>query len=119
MDIGAAAGPRPTQEEESELWQRVYRAREDAFRAHLGPIPEHILKMMPLTGVWPGGGLLEIPDGKLGGACVTASFGTCTPASMSPPTTTSRASACAATSHVPPSRSRASASGVMASSSTG
>lgn len=43
------------------LWQQVCTARAQLFERHLGPLPQDILKMMDLSGVWPGGGLYAIP----------------------------------------------------------
>ncbi len=62
-------------EAEDAKWQAVYSAREKLYEKHIGPIPEYIQKMMNLTGVWPGGGLFQIPSSKINGACVTSSFG--------------------------------------------
>jgi len=42
-------------------WQQVYAAREDYFRKQVGPLPEDILKIGHMFGVWPGGGLYVIP----------------------------------------------------------
>jgi hypothetical protein len=64
-----------TDEAEEAKWQAVYAAREKLYETHIGKIPEYIQKMMNLTGVWPGGGLFQIASDKLGGACVTSSFG--------------------------------------------
>src|SRR5471030_22175 len=46
---------------EEEIWQQVYDARSRLFEQHFGSLPNDILKMMDLSGVWPGGGLYVIP----------------------------------------------------------
>jgi hypothetical protein len=49
-----------------ELWNQVYDARHSHFERTIGPLPSDILKMMSMTGVWPGGGLFVIPPARLG-----------------------------------------------------
>lgn len=56
----------PVRSVEEALWQQVYDARSRLFELHFGALPNDILKMMDLTGVWPGGGLYVIP-GKIEG----------------------------------------------------
>lgn len=57
-------------------WQRVYSAREDYFAGHIGQLPEDILKIGHMLGVWPGGGLYVIPARKIGDdAWVYTTFG--------------------------------------------
>jgi hypothetical protein len=56
-----------TDETEERLWLEVYDARQRYFESVLGPLPGDILKMLNMTGVWPGGGLYVIPASKLGG----------------------------------------------------
>lgn len=48
------------------LWQANYDARQKYFEKSVGPLPTDILKMLNMTGVWPGGGLYVIPAPKLG-----------------------------------------------------
>ncbi|HTD28939.1 MAG TPA: suppressor of fused domain protein, partial [Xanthomonadaceae bacterium] len=43
------------------LWQRVYEARQSWYTRHFGPLPDDILKLGHMMGVWPGGGLFVIP----------------------------------------------------------
>lgn len=43
------------------LWQQVYDVRSRLFGQQFGPLPSDILKMMDLSGVWPGGELYVIP----------------------------------------------------------
>jgi hypothetical protein len=47
-------------------WQANYEARQKYFEKTVGPLPSDILKMMNMTGVWPGGGLYVIPAPSLG-----------------------------------------------------
>jgi hypothetical protein len=49
-----------------ELWNQVYDARRSYFESAIGPLPNDILKMMSMTGIWPGGGLFVIPADRLG-----------------------------------------------------
>ena len=49
-----------------EAWQDNYRARQHYFESTIGPFPKDILKMLNMTGVWPGGGLFVIPANQLG-----------------------------------------------------
>jgi hypothetical protein len=48
------------------LWQANYDARQQYFASAVGPLPTDILKMLNMTGVWPGGGLYVIPARELG-----------------------------------------------------
>lgn len=48
------------------LWQTVYSQRTKFFEAHIGALPNEILKLSHLTGVWPGGGLYQIEAKRLG-----------------------------------------------------
>lgn len=66
---------RPTNEDEEAAWQAVYTARERAFEQHIGAFPGEIMKLMNLTGVWPGGGLFQLEGTRIGGAAVCTSFG--------------------------------------------
>jgi len=54
-------GSEPVTSVEEAFWQQVYDARSRLFEQHFGPLPNDILKMMDLSGVWPGGGLYVIP----------------------------------------------------------
>lgn len=47
-------------------WQVNYDARQMYFEKAVGPLPHDILKMLNMTGVWPGGGLYVIPAPRLG-----------------------------------------------------
>jgi hypothetical protein len=51
---------------EDKLWDATYGARQSYFEATVGTFPRDILKMLNMTGVWPGGGLYVIPAAKLG-----------------------------------------------------
>jgi hypothetical protein len=51
--------------EDDKAWQDNYDARRSFFEAYFGPIPKDILKMLNMSGVWPGGGLFVIPASKL------------------------------------------------------
>ena len=75
LEVGRTHVPLPGEDEEGMVWQQVYDARERQYRELVGELPEYIQKMMNLTGVWPGGGLFTIENSKIGGACVTTSFG--------------------------------------------
>lgn len=54
-------GSEPVPSGDDALWQQVYDARSRLFEQHFGSLPNDILKMMDLSGVWPGGGLYVIP----------------------------------------------------------
>ena len=54
------------EEAAEQLWQATYHARQRYFEAEIGPFPNDILKMLNMTGVWPGGGLFVVPAPKLG-----------------------------------------------------
>lgn len=47
-------------------WQANHDARQRYFEQTVGPLPSDILKMLNMTGVWPGGGLYVIPAHRLG-----------------------------------------------------
>ncbi|WP_426318373.1 hypothetical protein [Pseudoduganella sp. R-43] len=55
-------GSEPVPSVEEALWQQVYDARSRLFEQHFGSLPNDILKLMDLSGVWPGGGLYVIPS---------------------------------------------------------
>lgn len=73
-------GSEPVTSVEEALWQQVYDVRARLFEQHFGPLPNDILKMMDLSGVWPGGGLYVIPT-KIGGEphFIYTSFGLTNP----------------------------------------
>jgi hypothetical protein len=48
------------------LWQENYDARAKYFESAFGRLPRDILKMLNMSGVWPGGGLFVIPAERLG-----------------------------------------------------
>ena len=56
----------PAKNSDDKLWQQVYDKRFSNYEAHFGQLPESILKMANLTGIWPGGGLYVAPAEKLG-----------------------------------------------------
>jgi hypothetical protein len=59
-----------------EFWGQVYDARSAHFENTIGPLPGDILKMMNMTGIWPGGGLFVIPAERIGpGIWVYTTFG--------------------------------------------
>jgi hypothetical protein len=68
------AEPR-TDDESEQLWESTYREREEFFTKQLGPVPEEIQKLINLTGVWPGGGLLQIVGERMGGIGISTSCG--------------------------------------------
>ena len=62
--------------EDDALWQAVYASREDFYNLHIGQLPEIILKIGHMFGVWPGGGLFAIPPSAVGVGCwVYSTFG--------------------------------------------
>lgn len=66
--------------DDEELWQATYTERQRFFEATIGPLPDQILKMLNMTGVWPGGGLFVIPAEKIGPAlAVYTTFGLTNP----------------------------------------
>lgn len=82
LGLVTVAGAAPTAErtQSDKAWQAVYDARQKYFEASAGPLPNDILKMANMTGVWPGGGLFEIPARKLGaGLSVYTTFGLTNP----------------------------------------
>jgi hypothetical protein len=60
--------------------QVVSDARAAIYERHLGPLPAEVVKLHNLTGVWPGGCLVQIDGRALGGLAVTGSFGLSDPA---------------------------------------
>jgi hypothetical protein len=73
---GGGTGERPTEEQ---LWDAVYRAREEFFTEQLGPMPPDIQKLMNLMGAWPGGGLFQFQATRRGGLGVCTTFGLTNP----------------------------------------
>lgn len=61
---GATANGEPDSAEKQ--WQANYDARQKYFEKTIGPLPSDILKMLNMTGVWPGGGLYVIPAPGIG-----------------------------------------------------
>lgn len=51
---------------EDKAWEANYDARQAWYEKQFGPLPENIMKMMNMVGVWPGGGLYVVPASKLG-----------------------------------------------------
>lgn len=73
---GAAAANPPAAADDDAFWQQVYTAREAWYAETMGPLPEDILKLGHMIGVWPGGGLFRIRADKLGpDAWVYTTFG--------------------------------------------
>ncbi|MBC8103112.1 MAG: suppressor of fused domain protein [Cytophagales bacterium] len=69
-----------SRDREEAFWQQVYEARQAHYEAQFGPLPNDILKMMNLVGVWPGGGLYAIPATLLGDSLrVYTTFGLTNP----------------------------------------
>lgn len=62
--VGSAANGKSDPAEK--LWQANYDARQKYFEKTVGPLPSDILKMLNMTGVWPGGGLYVIHAPRLG-----------------------------------------------------
>lgn len=55
----------PQSSAEDALWRSVYSSRESYYRANFGELPDNILKVAHLFGVWPGGGLFVIPANRI------------------------------------------------------
>jgi hypothetical protein len=79
LGLATAAGTVPAAEHDAKAdkaWQAAYDARQAYFEKSVGPLPRDILKMANMIGVWPGGGLFEIPAKKLGpGLSMYTTFG--------------------------------------------
>jgi hypothetical protein len=74
--FGKKADVPPEESEQEKFWNAVHEARGALYERHFGPLPQDILKIMDLSGTWPGGGLYAIPAARLGqGKMVYASFG--------------------------------------------
>lgn len=76
LDLDA---PPPAKDADEKLWQAVYSARERFFVERFGAMPPDIMKLMNLTGVWPGGGLFAIEATRMNGLGITTSFGLSNP----------------------------------------
>lgn len=78
--FGKKADVPPEESEQEKFWNAVYEARGALYERHFGPLPQDILKIMDLSGTWPGGGLYAIPATRLGqGKMVYATFGLSNP----------------------------------------
>jgi hypothetical protein len=55
-----------SESQRDKAWEDNYGVRQRYFEAAVGPFPSDILKMLNMSGVWPGGGLFVIPAEKLG-----------------------------------------------------
>ena len=62
----ADTAPRSESDSAEKSWQATYDARQKYYEHAVGPLPEDILKMLNMTGIWPGGGLYVIPAPGLG-----------------------------------------------------
>jgi hypothetical protein len=62
----AGSGANSQQDAAEKAWQANYIARQRYFEKTVGALPRDILKMLNMSGVWPGGGLYAIPSPKLG-----------------------------------------------------
>jgi hypothetical protein len=60
---------------EEQRWQEVYDARERFYVERFGPFPDLVHKLMNLSGVWPGGCLIQFEATKLTGVWISSSFG--------------------------------------------
>jgi hypothetical protein len=61
-----SVGANAADKSEEKLWLQTHDAREKYLASAIGPLPEDIIKMRSLSGVWPGGGLFVIPAPKIG-----------------------------------------------------
>lgn len=62
----AATGVHGQQDSAEKAWLANYDARQKYFEKTVGPLPQDTLKILNMTGVWPGGGLYIIPAPGLG-----------------------------------------------------
>lgn len=77
--VGSSEAPTVADAAE-QAWQATYAARQAYFEARVGPLPEDILKLGDLFGVWPGGGLFVIPADRIApGAWAYTTFGLSNP----------------------------------------
>jgi hypothetical protein len=65
----------PTEEQQEQAWDAVYRARKQFFTESFGPLPNDIQKLMNLMGVWPGGGLFTYEATRRNGLGISTTFG--------------------------------------------
>jgi len=68
-----------TKKEEEKLWDKVFYERKKIWKKTFGLFPSEIHKLGNLTGIWPGGLLIQMFSRKLGGLWVTSSFGLTNP----------------------------------------
>ncbi|MEO1394971.1 MAG: hypothetical protein AAFV90_18875 [Cyanobacteria bacterium J06634_5] len=67
-------------DDQNRLWQTVSQERADFIESHIGKLPNDILKLVHLTGVWPGGGIYKLEAPNLGqGLWVYTTFGLSNP----------------------------------------
>lgn len=52
--------------EDGQYWNKVYETRYKFIEDNIGPLPDDILKIMHMSGSWPGGGLYKFKASKLG-----------------------------------------------------
>ena len=63
-----------------EAWDATVKTRQLFLETTVGPLPHDIMKMLNMTGVWPGGGLYVIPARRLGpNLAVYTTFGLTNP----------------------------------------
>ncbi|QDE39474.1 hypothetical protein FIV34_09805 [Luteibacter pinisoli] len=75
-----ATGLNGNKDAEDNFWQEVYAARAAFYQTHFGPLPDDILKIAHLLGVWPGGGIFVVPADRLKpGARIYTTFGLSNP----------------------------------------
>jgi hypothetical protein len=66
----------PTGGDTANHWEKVYGERTEYYTDHIGPLPQDILRIGHMLGVWPGGGLYVIPAQKIErGAWAYSTFG--------------------------------------------
>lgn len=65
VDSPPDTSPVTSEIDEDDFWQQVYDARAAYYEKHIGQLPDDILKMGNMMGVWPGGGLFVIPADKI------------------------------------------------------
>jgi hypothetical protein len=75
-DTPSSPPPLDTESAEEMRWNQVHDARAAIFEANFGKLPQDILKLGDLLGLWPGGGLYVIPAPSLGSdAIIYTTFG--------------------------------------------
>lgn len=76
----ASASNPASQVDEDTFWQQVYDSRAAYYEKNIGQLPDDILKMGNMTGVWPGGGLFVLQADKIGeGLWAYTTFGMTNP----------------------------------------